>query len=277
MGDTTGLSATWLNQSTTLAEAINQYCWDSSFGAFGDSAGVTTLHPQDANSMAVLFGVTAPTSNQSQSISTYLPTNWNAIGAVSPELPNNIVPFISSLEIQAHFTADQTARGLELIRRSWGWYLNNPNGTQSTVVEGYKYDGTFGYRYNKNYKDASYTSHSHGWSSGPTSALTEFVLGLRITGRLGSTWTLRPQFGDLKWVQGGFKTALGKFTAGWTILPLGYEVNLSVPHGTSGEVLLPLPTKKGTILVNGRIVPWIPESGRLKLELEGGNYLIVVS
>ena len=278
VGDTTGLSVAWLNKSASLHEAINMYCWDSAFGAFGDSAGVTDLHPQDANSMAILFGVTAPTSNQSQSISTYLPKNWNAIGAVSPELPENIVSFISSLEIQAHFTAGQTARGLELIRRSWGWYLNNPNGTQSTVIEGYLANGTFGYRFNKGYKDASYTSHSHGWSSGPTSALTEFVLGLSITGRLGSTWSLKPQFGDLNRVEGGFTTKMGKFSAGWVVSSWGYEVVVNTPGGTSGEVLLPAWSgSKSTVLVNGAVVEFVFEDGGLKTTLAGGSHKIVVT
>jgi hypothetical protein len=137
------LSATWNSRAVSLKAAINEYCWDTGYGAFRDNATLTTLHPQDANSMAVLFGVVNTT--RAESISTNLLKNWTPIGAVTPELPGNISPFISSFEIQAHFTIGQTGRALDLIRRSWGWYLNNPLGSQSTVIEGYLQNGTFGY------------------------------------------------------------------------------------------------------------------------------------
>ncbi|KAJ9631871.1 hypothetical protein H2203_000271 [Taxawa tesnikishii (nom. ined.)] len=220
-GGNGSLVATYTSRAANLSTAINQYCWDGSYGAFKDNATATTLHPQDANSMAVLFGVVPASSasnSRAQSISQKLTRNWTPIGAVAPELPENISPFISSFEIQAHFTIGQTNRALDLIRRSWGWYLHNPNGTESTVIEGYLQNATFGYRSSRGYSyDASYISHAHGWSSGPTSALTNYVLGLSVTDRAGSKWSLKPQFGDLTSVQGGFTTILGKFEAGWNV------------------------------------------------------------
>ncbi len=195
--DSTGLNATWNGRAASLKTAINQYCYDPAYGAFKDNATATTLHPQDANSMAIAFEV-VDTTAKAESISTKLLDNWTPIGAVSPELPGNISPFISSYEIQAHFSIGQTARALDLIRRCWGWYLSNPLGTQSTVIEGYLQNGSFGYRSTRGYDyDSSYVSHSHGWSSGPTSALTSFILGLSVTGRAGSTWKIAPQFGEM--------------------------------------------------------------------------------
>ncbi|KAK3116157.1 hypothetical protein LTR53_003766 [Teratosphaeriaceae sp. CCFEE 6253] len=206
------LAGTYASRAETLATNIVQYTYDSTYGAFKDNNTATTLHPQDANSMALLFGVVSNSSSMAQSISERLTDNWTPIGAETPELENNISPFISSFEIQGHFTIGQTDRALDLIRRSWGWYLNNPNGTESTVIEGYLTNGSFGYRnYRGYYYDTSYVSHSHGWSSGPTSALTNYVLGLEVTGPLGSTWKFAPQFGDLTSVEGGFTTGLGKY------------------------------------------------------------------
>ena len=58
----------------------------------------TTLCPQDANSMAILYNlVTSP--EQADSISEGLTRNWNDLGAVAPELPDTISPFIGSLEV----------------------------------------------------------------------------------------------------------------------------------------------------------------------------------
>ncbi|KAE8453469.1 hypothetical protein EG329_010330 [Mollisiaceae sp. DMI_Dod_QoI] len=280
--DSTGLNATWNGRAASLKTAINQYCYDPAYGAFKDNATATTLHPQDANSMAIAFEV-VDTTAKAESISTKLLDNWTPIGAVSPELPGNISPFISSYEIQAHFSIGQTARALDLIRRCWGWYLNNPLGTQSTVIEGYLQNGSFGYRSTRGYDyDSSYVSHSHGWSSGPTSALTSFILGLSITGRAGSTWKLAPQFGDLKTVEGGFVTSLGKFQASWALQERGYTLSYKVPEGTSGEVVLPTldSGRFPSITIDGRPVP-----GRINpqivgngvvLNAAGGSHAIVV-
>lgn len=171
-------------------------------------------------------------------ISRQLITNWNSIGAVAPELPNNIVGFVESFEVKGHFVARQALRALELIRRSWGWYINHPSSTGSTCIEGYLADGTFGYRDKYGYGEVSYTSHAHGWSTGPTDALTSFVVGLTPTGPAGREWQLAPQFGDLANAEGGFTTPLGKFSAKWELADGGYSVSWDTPPGTEGVVIL---------------------------------------
>lgn len=236
----TNLSITYLSRAKALSPNILKYTYDHTYGAFRDNTTNITLYPQDGNSMSLLFGIISPSSPIAQSISSRLTENWTPIGAEAPELPNNISPFISSFEIQAHFIIGQTHRALDLIRRSWGWYLAHPNGTQSTVIEGYLTNGSFAYRNYRGYDyDESYVSHSHGWSSGPTSALTEYVLGLSIVERVGKAWRLAPQFGDLSSAEGGFVTSLGKFQAGWNVTDGGFCLWWNTPAGTSGEVVLP--------------------------------------
>lgn len=282
LNDTTGLSTTWQNRASTLQTAINKYCFDNNYGAFKDNATDTKLHPQDANSMAVLFGVVNATDTKAESISSKLTENWSPIGAVAPELPGNISPFISSFEIQAHLTIGQTSRALELIRRSWGWYQNHPNGTGSTVIEGYLVNGTFGYRSSRGYGyDASYVSHAHGWSAGPTSTLTEYIVGLSVTGPAGRSWTLKPQFGDLKAAEGGFTTNLGKFQAKWELKEGGYDLSFETPKGTSGVLGLPLfrVDKPPVITVNGKELTkddFSVEGKVATTTLEGGKYSIEV-
>ncbi|KAJ5720161.1 hypothetical protein N7493_007039 [Penicillium malachiteum] len=254
VGDTTDLSTTYDARAEKLKTAINTYCWDDSYGAFKDNATDTTLHPQDANSMAVLFGVVD--SERAQSISDKLILNWTPIGPDSPELPDNVVTFITSFEIQSHFLVKRPDRALDLIRRTWGWYINNENGTESTVIEGYLINGTFGYRGSRGYDyDASYVSHSHGWAAGPTSSLTNYIVGLSVTSQLGSTWDLSPQFGDLTFAEGGFVTDLGKYSASWTKTKNEYTLEFNVPKGTSGSLTLPyITSKKPSIKVDGASV-----------------------
>ena len=293
VGDTTNLSSTYTARAAALQSAITTYCWDPTTQTFKDNATDTTLHPQDANSMSILFSVINPNSSQAQSISSALTENWGPIGAVSPELPNNISPFISSFEIQAHLASGNVQRALDLIRLSWGWYLNNPNGTQSTVIEGYLFNGSFGYRNSRGYDyDSSYVSHSHGWSSGPTSALTEWVLGLRITDRAGSMWTMAPQFGDLTFAEGGFTTVLGKFQGAWELqrnaTGVSYSANVTTPGGTTGEIVLPSLGNETTVSVDGQdlgvqkrkrgmMSALVEDGSSLRFTIEGGEHNIVVS
>jgi hypothetical protein len=58
----------------------------------------TTLTPQDANSFAVLFNLTQ-SAEQASNVSTNLQKNWGEYGAIAPELPGTISPFIGSFEV----------------------------------------------------------------------------------------------------------------------------------------------------------------------------------
>lgn len=174
---------------------------------------------------------------RAQRISKKLTENWTPIGAMVPELLENIVSFISSFEIQSHFVVQKPECALGLIRRSWGWYINYPNGTESTVIAKYLSNGTFGYRSSRGYNyDTSYVSHAHGWSSGPTCALAEYMVGLSVTSPRGLTWRIAPQFGNLEYAEAGFVTSLGKFQASWVKDYQGYKLNFTVPGGTNGII-----------------------------------------
>ena len=96
LNDTT-LSQAWSTNATALKSKFNEVFWSSSAGMYRDNS-TTELCPQDANSMAILFNLT-DTVEQASSISRGLTKNWNDIGAVAPELPDNISPFIGSLEV----------------------------------------------------------------------------------------------------------------------------------------------------------------------------------
>ncbi len=64
--NTTGLNPTWTTHASALRTPINTYCWDAPYSAFKDNATATTLHPQDANSMAILFDVVDTSKHPNQ-------------------------------------------------------------------------------------------------------------------------------------------------------------------------------------------------------------------
>jgi len=167
---------------------------------------------------------------RSLSVSALLRSRWNQYGAVNPEYPGKISPFISGFEIQAHFAAGHGTFALDLIRLHWDYLLHAEWSTRSTFVEGLNDDGS------PNYAPANFLSQAHGWSSGPTAALSQWALGFQIETAGGKTWSWFPT-GDLKTVRGSYETVTGNFSAEIS-LPDAYTVTavLEVPENTTGTL-----------------------------------------
>lgn len=282
------LSRYYAEKAEALKNKINTKLFSSTSSQYFDRPSRKSLYPQSANALSILHDI-APFSSK-YAISSSLTKNWTPYGPQVPEMPGTISPFLSSLELHAHFSIGETFRALDLLRRTWSWYLQHPLGTQSTMIEGFRVDGSFEYRIGPNATygtDASYISHSHSWSTGPTSALTKYIAGLDVTGPGGKTWVFAPQFGLLTFAEAGFTTKLGAFRSRWILntigsvadpIPDGYNVTLSAPNGTSG--VLELPLLKGTALIvtaNNKTMEDVIEGGKsARLTLPGGSWNITV-
>ncbi|GIK02051.1 hypothetical protein Aspvir_006094 [Aspergillus viridinutans] len=220
--------------AATLKSAANAKLWDPATGLYRDNE-TTTLHPQDGNAWALKANLTL-SANQSSTISTALSARWGPYGAPAPEAGATISPFITGFELQAHFLAGQPQRALDLIWRQWGFMLDDPRMTQSTFIEGYSTDGTLHYA---PYSNDARISHAHGWATGPTSALMFYAAGLRVVGAAGERWLFAPQPGDLRGVEAGFETSLGRFETEFKRGNGGYTKLVFVtPEGTMGDVKL---------------------------------------
>ena len=91
------LSVTYSANATALKSAFNAAFWVPELGLYRDNL-TTTLCPQDGNSMAIMFNLTQ-TREQAKRVSEGLRKNWNELGPIATELPDNISPFISGLEV----------------------------------------------------------------------------------------------------------------------------------------------------------------------------------
>ncbi|KAF4588534.1 hypothetical protein EYR40_010086 [Pleurotus pulmonarius] len=265
------LSAAYSANATSIKARFNDVFWLPSAGMYKDNQ-TTTLCPQDANSFAVIFNVTN-TPEQDKSISQGLTKNWNSLGSVAPELPNTISPFIGGFELQAHFIAGNDDLAMDLLRREWGYMLYTNLSVQSTLLEGYNSDGSIGYRGDRGYNnDPAYVSHAHGWSAGPTSALTFYVLGLTVTSPQGATWEVAPHLSGLNAAEGRFETPLGAYSASWRTLNEGgkvFEIDLVTPRGTSGVFRSPI--AGGALIVDGK-----ETVNGDHIQLSGGKHTIQV-
>lgn len=185
-------------------------------------------------------------SSQAASISAHLVERWTRYGAPAPEAGDAISPFITGFELQAHFLAGNPGAALALMRRQWGFMLDDARMTGSTFVEGYSVSGALHYA---PYLNDARISHAHGWATGPTSSLTSHVAGIQLRGAGGSTWRVAPRLGDLRFADAGFRTALGFFAARTEVVDRGWRIEFQAPLGTSGEVGFPPVGCEGRVLI----------------------------
>jgi len=240
------LASTYAGKAAALKTAVNAKLWDSSAGAYKDNPS-STLYPQDGNALAVWYGLTS--GSQATAIMTHLRANWNSLGAQAPEFSDNISPFSGSMELYAHFTAGDDTNALNMMRDEWGYMLESPIGTGSTFWEGYANNGTL------NAYSSPFTSLAHGWSTGPTGALTTDVLGISPTAPSGTSYQVVPHPGDLTHVEGTVTVASGK------AVHVGYDhdaagdfsmqVDSSTNSGSSGVIAVPTWGQARTVTVNG--------------------------
>lgn len=90
-------AAGYTKNATALKARFNTAFWDPKQGLYVDNT-TTSLAPQDANSLAVLYNLT-DSAEKKVAVSKGLTKNWNALGPVAPELPDTISPFISGFEV----------------------------------------------------------------------------------------------------------------------------------------------------------------------------------
>jgi hypothetical protein len=240
--NTNGVS--WETTRTRLIKGISTlYCTED--GLFSDNMGRRGCNgeekvlPQDGNSWALLSNAVSSQS-LAYNVSGNLRKRWIKYGAPAVEFPNVISPFASSFELLAHSAAGNQDAAVELIELMWGYMLDGPGMTNSTLLEGYRLDGYIQY---PAYWSAARNSHAHGWAAGPTTVLMQGILGIKLLSPLGKTWEIEPHLTKwLSYARGGFATKLGKFEVGMSLmrsLSTGRKIealNITVPGGSTGTV-----------------------------------------
>lgn len=209
----------WLALQRRLERGIAAlYCPET--GLYSDNLeerhcyGKDHIDPRDGNAWALLAGMIHEEADADRArqrpgfdskafmVSEALRRRWNKFGAPDPEFPNVMSPFSSSFELQAHCAASNHDAAVELMLLMWGYLLDGPGFTNSTLAEGFRTDG---YVHYPAYPVPSRNSHAHGWSTGPTSTLMHGILGIRMLKPGGAEWMISPVLPAwLGWMRGGF-------------------------------------------------------------------------
>lgn len=226
------LAAQYQADGARAKAQINAQLHDPATHAYDISTTDRGSVAQDANSAVILYGV-APASRQAGVVAAMTQTLGTPHGDLSVSSPvpagstQIISPFVGSSDLDARFAAGDTAGALQLLRGEWGPMTTGPDG--GTMWEKLAPDGTIN----------GGSSLAHAWSTGPTSALTSYVLGVTPASPGYATWQVAPQPGSLGWAEGAVPTPHGDITVKWASSPTGFAIAVQAPAGTAGTVLLP--------------------------------------
>ncbi|MDI5962315.1 alpha-L-rhamnosidase-related protein [Streptantibioticus silvisoli] len=247
-------AATYTQQAAALKTAINAHLFNTSTGLYSTSDTQTTGVAQDANALAVLYGV-APAANRSSILAALKTKLWTTPYGPLPFSAGSgdealVSPFVSGYELDARLANDDTADAEQLLTNVWGHMIApgaDSTGTMWENVSGA--DGTPGL--------GSGTSLAHGWSTTPTSALSGYVLGIQPTSPGYAGWSVQPHPGDLTWAEGQAPTPHGALQVSWA----GqsgvdqFAMSVTAPSGTSGTIAVPTYGASNPVVsVNGQVV-----------------------
>jgi alpha-L-rhamnosidase len=243
-----GQSNTYATQAATLKNAINANLFNSSTGLYklSDTNGAVA---QDANALAVLYGVAANPATVLAGLKTklwtspYGPLPFSSDAGYRPVIST----FISGYELQARLSAGDSANAERLMLDEWGHMAGTGSDQVGTTWENIlAADGTPGL--------GSDTSLAHGWGTGATSALSGYVLGIQPATAGYATWLVQPHPGDLAWAEGQAPTphgAIGVQYAGRAGVQQ-FSMQVTAPPGTTGTIAIPTyGTTNPIVTVNG--------------------------
>ena len=235
-GDNTD-AATYTRNAAALKTTINAHLYNSGNGMYYLSDNDTSTVAQDANALAVLYGV-APASDVSTILSTLKTDLWTTPYGPKPFTGNSysdvISPYISGYELDARLANNDTADAETLLTTLWGHMAaSGPEQTGTTWENVSASTGLPGL--------GSRTNLSHGWSTAPVSALSGYVLGVQPASAGFATWTVQPHPGDLAYAQGRVPTPHGAISVDWAGESGIHQFSMAVtaPSGTTGTIAVP--------------------------------------
>jgi alpha-L-rhamnosidase len=240
-----------------VKDAVNATLFNAANGVYDLSSDAPGQYAQDANALTVLFGVAPPGQAALilQNMEAALATPHGPLAFSSN--PNLISPYMSGFDVDAHFEVGDAAGALSLIRTVWGQHMTHDKPFYSgATFEGLAPDGTpagAGL-------PSRLASLAHAWGSGPTSALSKYVLGVRPVEPGYKAWLVEPQPGDLGWAAGTVPTPYGPIAVSWQNTSRGLRLELWVPGGTRGTVGLPVSGTNASLSDNGRTVTGVSAS-----------------
>ena len=253
-GDTTD-AATYTSDAAALKTAVNDNLYDSSTGLYYLSNTDTTTVAQDANSLAVLYGV-APAADDATLLAALKTDLWTTPYGPEPFTGSTyssvISPYVTGYEVDASLSANDTADAESLLKTVWGDMINpsNPDDTGTMWENISASNGQVGF--------GASSSLAHGWATTPVSALSGYFLGVQPATAGYATWTVEPHPGDLSWAEGSVPTPHGSIAVDWAGQSgTGqFSMQVTAPSGTTGTIAVPTYGATDPIITVGGQTVW---------------------
>jgi alpha-L-rhamnosidase len=262
----------WAQRAATVKRSVNAVLFDAKTGVYDASSDARGTYAQDANSLAVLFGI-AP-EGKAASIMTKL--NARLATKNGPQsfsdgtgLTAVISPFMSAFDADAAFSTGQAGAALGVIREVWGHMVKGQPFYSGGDFEALGLDGA---------PQSDTRTLAHAWSTGATSALSEYILGVQPAAPGYSRYLIEPQTSSLAWAKGTVPTPCGTIAVFWTRHASGLRLTLTVPSGETGTVVLPRATGSQLTIQGGQLPPATVTAGAFRITITaGGTYTFTVS
>jgi hypothetical protein len=226
-------ATSYRNGAAAIKRAVNDQLWDPQLGAYDASTSQRGTVVQDANVFAILSGIAAPARARAvdRVLTRALASPWGALDTASPA-PSGytqiVSPYIGSFQLQADFDTGQVAAGMGLIKTEWGWMVgHDPQGVDWEKIP---LGGA----------PQTMTSTAHAWSTGATSALTQYVLGVQPLAPGYARLLVAPHPAGLRWAQGRVPTPNGPVDVSWRAGRCrAFTLRVRLPRGPLALVGLP--------------------------------------
>ena len=225
--------------ASTLTEAARRNYLDAATSTYGPRL--------QTNSMALYSGTATPEQQAAifEKILRAGSPTWKMGTPYTNTDAYAMTPYFGFYVLDNLGALGRQQQGLDLIRRYWGGMIERG---ATTFWE--KFDP--GFPGPKTVLDnMPYISLCHGWSSGPTSYLSEQVLGVRPTSAGFKTAEIAPFLGDLQWAQGTVPTPRGILKVRAEKTGAGQAITLTLPSGVRAKVKL----RGAHIMLNARPAP----------------------
>jgi alpha-L-rhamnosidase len=247
----TNASLRWHTEAMEQAQALNSTVWSEAERAYVDSlrndGKQSTVISEQANALCVLFGIAD--AEKERRLLARLAENQS-----KPTVRCGS-PYFSFYWLWAMHTAGRHAQAIDYIRRHWKVMLD-AGATTAWEVWGQG------------------ASLCHGWSSGPTSLLPAWVLGVRPLADGMNRVLIAPQTGGLAWARGAVPTPHGPVRVDWKRVGAQLTLRAETPKGVEADVVVPgqpaLLRRDGHILVSFRSLP-----DGVHFTLKGGSKIVL--
>jgi hypothetical protein len=204
----------------TIIQAVNANLWN---GKEYRTPGYTDHTDDRANGLAVMAGFAD--ADKWESIRKFLNSYTNA------------GPYMEKYILESYFRQGDATGGLERMKNRYRYMVDNE---LSTLWEDWQIGGAGG------------GSINHGWAGGPLVLLSQYVAGVAPVEAGWKSFTVKPQPGNLEWVNCTVPAGDKIIDVAWRKYPDRFDMQVKTTLKSTYTVAVPVIAGAASIALNGK-------------------------